>query len=110
MNVRGSLLNDLPAIERIYRYCLPLLNRLTCETTVSSFRRGYNLSHVLLVGKTFRISQVRQSTVNALFSLVVGGSQRRVNLPRLSNVMASVSLPIGLKSQVETGKVGLIKR
>ena len=39
MNDRGSLLNDLPAIERIYRYCLLLLNHLTCETTVSSSPR-----------------------------------------------------------------------
>jgi hypothetical protein len=31
-------------------------------------RRGYNLRHVLVVGKTFRISQVRQGTVNAVFS------------------------------------------
>ena len=31
-------------------------------------RRGYNLRHVLLVGKTFRISQIRQGTVNAVFS------------------------------------------
>ena len=33
-----------------------------------------------------------------------------MNLARLSNVMASGPLPIGLKSQVETGKVGLSKR
>jgi hypothetical protein len=80
MNVRASLLNDLPVIEHIYRYCLSLF-----PTLIESFNlRDYglilsprlNLRHVLLLGKTFRISQVRQSTVNALFSLVVGGSQR----------------------------------
>jgi glycosyltransferase involved in cell wall biosynthesis len=39
MNVRGSLLNELPAIERIYRYCLPLF-----PTMIESFDlRGYDL-------------------------------------------------------------------
>ena len=33
-----------------------------------------------------------------------------MNFARLSNVMASGPLSIGLKSQVETGKVGLSKR
>jgi glycosyltransferase involved in cell wall biosynthesis len=39
MNVRASFLNDLPAIERIYRYCLPLF-----PTVIESFYlRDYDL-------------------------------------------------------------------
>jgi hypothetical protein len=39
MNVRSSLLNHLPAIERIYRYCLPLF-----PTMIESFDlRNYDL-------------------------------------------------------------------
>jgi glycosyltransferase involved in cell wall biosynthesis len=39
MNVRSSLLNNLPAIERIYRYCLPLF-----PTMIESFDlRNYDL-------------------------------------------------------------------
>lgn len=39
MNVRASLLNDLPVIEHIYRYCLPLF-----PTLIESFNlRDYGL-------------------------------------------------------------------
>jgi len=82
MNIRASRLNDIPRIERVYRYCLPLFPQLIESFDLRNYDLIVSSSHCVAkesfrtVRSTFRTSMPPCATSGICMTLIFdrGGS------------------------------------